>query len=79
MLYTKQQLKAAAAWLNEFNQAKEIDPSIKMSEYNSYKHYKKICSLIAKEHALSDWSDVNTFLLTGSLPESEDEFLKKYA
>ena len=79
MLYTKQQLKAAAAWLNEFNAAKEIDSTIKMSEYAHYKIYKKICALILKEHKMTDWEELNSFLSTGELPLSEDDFMKKYA
>ena len=76
--YTAKQLKAAKGWYNHYI-TNIKDTGVNMSEATGYNHYKDICTLIKDEHTLSSWKDVNAFLTSGQLPQSEAEFLKQFA
>jgi hypothetical protein len=76
--YTAKQLKAAKGWLTNFN-TNIKDDGTKMSEAQGYPHYKAICQLIKDEHDLATWKDVNAFLTSGALPQSESDFMKQFA
>ena len=75
--YTAKQTKAAKGWLNHFNDQIK-DTGVKMSEAAGYEHYKAICQLIKDEHDLANWKDVNVFLTSGTLPQSESDFMKQF-
>jgi hypothetical protein len=69
---------AARSWLTNYNNSIK-DTGVKMSEAPAYNIYKRDCQEIKDHLDLPDWKAVNAYLLTGTVPMTEEEYYKQYS